>query len=64
MATQKCTFKSRSKKLKESTHNVDAAELPNIKDTIQFDGGPPHEVLAKNFHIVAGEVTQIDFELG
>nr|WP_314528826.1 hypothetical protein [uncultured Pseudomonas sp.] len=63
MATKKCTFKSRSNKSKAATHNVDAADLPNIKDTIQLDGDPPLEVVAKNFHINGGVVDQIDFEL-
>lgn len=63
MATKKCTFKSRTNKSKAGTHNIDPVDLPNIGDTIQLDGDPPLEVVAKNFHINNGEVVQIDFSL-
>lgn len=63
MATKKCTFKSRSNKSKSATHNVDATDLPNIGDTIEFDGDPALEVVAKNFVINGGNVDQIDFTL-
>ncbi|ETK18654.1 hypothetical protein H097_12608 [Pseudomonas sp. FH4] len=64
MATKKkCTFTSKSNKSKPGTQNIDAADLPNIGDTVQLDGDPPALILAKNFHIDNGEVTQIDFTL-
>ncbi len=63
MATKKCTFKSRSNNAKSGTHNIDAADLPNLGDTVQLDGDPPLEVVGKNFQINNGTVDQIDFEL-
>ncbi|AUZ44782.1 hypothetical protein BOP93_04070 [Pseudomonas orientalis] len=61
MATKKCTFKSRSNKSKAATHDFDVALLPNIGDTIELEGDPAQEVIAKNFVIIGGDVVQIDF---